>query len=83
MPGENDAALIPEDYRKATIKLSDRVTTIEVTMISVIAGLMLFPWIDYATPLIRELRFEYWVYLVALLGIFMFYWVALIDYALT
>ncbi len=72
-----------EDCDKAARKLRDLVTTIEFTMISIITGLMLFPWIDYASPLIHELRFEYWVYLVATLVAILFYWAALINHALS
>lgn len=83
MPNQSYAALVPEDYESAAHKLRDMVTTIEFTMISVIAGLMLFPWMESAAPLIRNLQFEYWVYATGMLVTVMFYWVALIDHALT
>ena len=71
------------ELKLAEHRLSDMVTTIEFTMISVIAGLMMFPLIEYATPLIRELRFEYWIYMLSQFGIVMFFWTALIAHALT
>ena len=71
------------EYKLAEHKLGDMVTIIEFTLISVIAGLMLFPLIEYATPLIRELRFEFWVYMLTQLAIVMFFWTAMIAHALT
>ncbi|MGE5141195.1 MAG: hypothetical protein ACM3JD_17130, partial [Rudaea sp.] len=83
MPNQSHAALVPEDYESAARKLRDMVTTIEFTMISVIAGVMLFPWMEAAAPLVRNLQVEYWVYAAGMLITVMFYWVALIDHAMT
>jgi len=73
----------PRDYPRAADKLSEMVRSVEFTMISVIAGLLLFPLIESASPLVRELRFEFWVYILTQLSIVMFFWTALIAHSLT
>jgi hypothetical protein len=55
--------------RQADRNLSELVVTIEFTMISIIAGLILVILVENATPIIRNLQFEYWPYV--LLGLLM------------
>jgi hypothetical protein len=83
MSTTTEPILLATDYKQAEHKLGDMVMSIEFTLISVIAGLMLVPLIDYATPLIHELNFEYWLYIVIQLVAVMFFWTALIAHALT
>ncbi len=45
---------------EARRNLSGTVITIEMTLISVLAGVNLFPLMESATPVLRTLRFEYW-----------------------
>lgn len=71
------------DYKLAEHKLADMATTIEFTMVSLVAGLMLFPWIDYATPLIREMRFEFWVYVGTMLALVMLLWTSFTTHTFT
>ncbi len=83
MSSSTDRSPVAESFLRAERKLTDMVTTIEFTMISVIAGLMLFPLIDYTTPLLREMRVEYWVYPLICVFEVMFFWTALIAHAIT
>jgi hypothetical protein len=83
MSGTTDSSRFAQERKLAEYKLSDMVTTIEFTMVSVVAGLMLIPLIDYATPLVHDLRVEYWVYILTQLAIIMFFWTAMIAHALT
>jgi hypothetical protein len=71
------------DYPRAADRLSEMVRSVEFTMISVIAGLLLFPLIESATPLVRGLRFEFWVYILTQISIVMFFWTALISHTMT
>jgi len=83
MPKTSEPILPAKEYSLAEQKLGDMATTIEFTMISIIAGLMLIPLIDAAAPLIYGLRVEYWIYIVVQLAAIMFFWTALISHALT
>lgn len=59
------------------------VIAIEFTMISVMAGMVLFLLADNATPLLRDLRAEYWLYILACLLMILWVWTEVIGHALT
>jgi hypothetical protein len=74
----------PPLYReRAERNLGAIVVTIEFTLISVMVGVILFPLMDYATPLLRELKFEYWLYILSGLVFILFLWTLVISHALT
>ena len=59
------------------------VVAIEFTLISVMVGVVLFPLTEAATPLLRDLRFEFWPYLVSGLALTLFLWASVISHSLT
>lgn len=74
----------PEQYlHRAERDLSALVIAIEFTMISVMAGMVLFLLADNATPLLRDLRAEYWPYILACLLMILWVWTEVIGHALT
>lgn len=56
---------------------------IEFTLISVMVGVILFPQMDFAAALLRDLKFEYWPYIVSGLIFILFLWTLVISHALT
>jgi hypothetical protein len=56
---------------------------IEFTLISVMVGVILFPQMDFAAALLRDLKFEYWPYIVSGLILILFLWTLVISHALT
>ena len=68
---------------EARRKLSAPVINIEMTLISVLLGVCMFPLMESATPLVRTLRFEYWPYIAASLLFIMWLWTSVIIHALT
>ncbi len=75
---------MPARYReRAERNLGAIVVTIEFTLISVMVGVILFPLMDYATPILRELKFEYWLYILSGLVFILFLWTLVISHALT
>jgi hypothetical protein len=68
---------------EARRKLSAPVINIEMTLISVLLGVCMFPLMESATPLVRTLRFEYWPYIGASLLFIMWVWTSVIIHALT
>lgn len=69
--------------RRAERDLGALVIAIEFTMISVMAGMVLFLLADNATPLLRDLRAEYWPYILACLLMILWVWTEVIGHALT
>lgn len=59
------------------------VIAIEFTLISVMVGVILFPLMDFATALLRDLKFEYWLYILSGLVFILFLWTLVISHALT
>ena len=56
---------------------------IEFTLISVMFGIMLFMLIESATPILRDLQFEYWIYIVTDLAFLMWFWTIVIGHSLS
>ncbi len=58
-----DSASVRRARDQAGRQLSLFAVTIEFTLISVMVGVVIFPLMDYATPLLRELQIEFWLYI--------------------
>lgn len=63
--------------------LGSLVVAIEFTLISVMVGVILFPLMDFATPILRELRFEYFPYIISGLILILYMWTEVIAHSLT
>ncbi len=63
--------------------LSALVIAIEFTLISVIVGVILFPLMDSATELLRDLRLEYWLYILGGLLFILLLWAQVISHSLS
>jgi hypothetical protein len=59
------------------------VIAIEFTLISVMVGVILFPLMDYAMPLLRDLRVEYWLYILSGLLLILYLWTEVISHSLS
>lgn len=59
------------------------VIAIEFTLISVMVGVILFPLMDYATPILRECKFEYMLYILAGLILILYIWTEVIAHSLS
>lgn len=59
------------------------VIAIEFTLISVMVGVILFPLMDYAMPLLRDLRFEFWLYILSGLMFILYLWSEVISHSLS
>jgi hypothetical protein len=59
------------------------VIAIEFTLISVMVGVILFPLMDYAMPLLRDLRLEYWPYILSGLLLILYMWTEVISHSLS
>jgi hypothetical protein len=59
------------------------VIAIEFTLISVMVGVILFPLMDYAMPLLRDLRVEYWLYILSGLLLILYMWTEVISHSLS
>jgi hypothetical protein len=70
-------------YKAAVHQLDGIVIMIEFTLISVVAGLTLFPLMDNSAPLISGLNYEFWLYILTDLVLTMFFWTVVIGHALT
>jgi hypothetical protein len=74
----------PEKLRKlAERNLSALVITIEFTLISVMVGVILFPLMDHAQEVLRDLRFEYWPYILSGLLLILYVWSEVISHSLS
>ncbi len=63
--------------------LSALVIAIEFTLISVMVGVILFPLMDFATALLRDMRFEYWLYILSGLLFILSLWAIVISHSLS
>lgn len=68
---------------RAERNLGALVIAIEFTLISVMVGVILFPLMDFATPILRELKFEYIPYVVSGLLLILYTWSEVISHSLT
>ena len=68
---------------EAERQLSALVITIEFTLISVMAGVVLAPLATESTDLLRNLRFEYWPYVLFGLLYVLFVWSGVISHSFT
>lgn len=59
------------------------VVAIEFTLISVMVGVILFPLMDSATPLLRDLKIEYWPYILSGLLLILYLWAEVISHSLS
>ncbi len=86
LEGSSEPALVPvsEHLREhAERDLSALVIAIEFTLISVMVGVILFPLMDFAMPLLRDLRFEYWLYILSGLLLILYLWTEVISHSLS
>lgn len=63
--------------------LGSLVVSIEFTLISVMVGVILFPLMDFATPILRDLKFEYMPYIVSGLILILYLWTEVISHSLS
>lgn len=68
---------------RAEHNLSSVVVAIEFTLISVMIGVILFPLMDHATPILRDLKFEQMPYIVGGLVIILYLWTEVIAHSLS
>lgn len=68
---------------RAERNLGGIVIAIEFTLISVMVGVILFPLMDYATPILRELKFEYMPYILCGLILILYIWTEVITHSLS
>ncbi len=59
------------------------VIAIEFTLISVVVGVILFPLMDGATALLRDVQFEYWLYILSGLAFILLLWTQVISHSLS
>jgi hypothetical protein len=69
--------------RHAERTLGASVLTIEFTLVSVMVGVVLFPLVDGAAAMLRDLRYEYWPYIAAGLVLTLYLWTSVISHSLT
>lgn len=63
--------------------LGSIVITIEFTLISVMVGVILFPLMDHATEVLRDLRYEDWPYIVSGLLLILYIWTEVVSHSLS
>ena len=68
---------------RAERNLGALVIAIEFTLISVMVGVILFPLMDFATPILRDLKFEYMLYVVSGLLLILYTWSEVVSHSLT
>src|SRR5258708_24618992 len=68
---------------RAERNLGALVIAIEFTLISVMVGVILFPLMDFATPILREMKFEYILYIVSGLVLILYIWTEVISHSLS
>lgn len=59
------------------------VIAIEFTLISVMVGVILFPLMDVATPILRDLKWEYMPYILSGLILILYIWTEVITHSLS
>jgi hypothetical protein len=81
---ERESRISAERLREhAERNLGALVVAIEFTLISVMVGVILFPLMDYAMPLLRDLRLEYWLYILSGLTLILYMWTEVISHSLS
>lgn len=73
----------PQRRERAERNLGALVIAIEFTLISVMVGVILFPLMDFATPILRDLKFEYMPYVVSGLILILYTWSIVITHSFT
>src|SRR5581483_2399444 len=73
----------PPLRKRAEQNLGSIVIAIEFTLISVMVGVVLFPLMDFATPILRELKFEYMPYILSGLVLILYIWTEVITHSLS
>jgi hypothetical protein len=73
----------PQLREQAERNLGALVITIEFTLISVMVGVILFPLMDHAQEVIRDLHFEYWPYILSGLLLILYVWTEVISHSLS
>lgn len=74
----------PDHLREhAERDLGGIVIAIEFTLISVMVGVILFPLMDLAVPLLRDMRLEYWLYILSGLMFILYLWAQVISHSLS
>ena len=68
---------------RAERNLGSLVIAIEFTLISVMVGVILFPLMDFATPILRQLKFEYIPYILSGLVLILYIWTEVISHSLS
>jgi hypothetical protein len=63
--------------------LGSLVIAVEFTLISVMVGVILFPLMDDATPLLRDMRLEFWPYILCGLLLILYLWTEVISHSLS
>lgn len=63
--------------------LSALVIAVEFTLISVMVGVIIFPLMDFATEILRDLDFEYFPYILSGLVLILYLWTEVIAHSLT
>lgn len=82
MPGQRESR--EQHLREhAERNLSALVITIEFTLISVMVGVILFPLMDNAAVVLRDLRFEYMPYIISGLLLTLLLWTQVISHSLS
>ena len=63
--------------------LGSLVIAVEFTLISVMVGVILFPLMDGATVLLKDLRYEYWLYILSGVLLILYLWTEVITHSLS
>ncbi len=80
---ESASRAIPTHLREqAERNLSALVITVEFTLISVMVGVILSVLVTAAAPILRDLQYEYWLYLVSGLVLVLFLWTEVVTHSL-
>ena len=79
----NDNLPLDPGRMSAERNLGQFSVTVEVTLISVMVGVVIFPLMDFATPLLRDLKFEYWPYILCGTVIVINVWAEVIVHTLS
>src|SRR6187399_302714 len=83
MSSAPNPATEPQLRERAERNLGALAVAIEFTLISVMVGVILFPLMDFATPILRGLKWEYMPYVVSGLILILYTWSEVISHSLT
>lgn len=75
--------MLAQSREHAERNLGALVIAIEFTLISVMVGVMLSPLMESATPILRQLKFEYTPYIVSGLILILYIWTEAISHSLS